>query len=139
MWRVLEDAGLLAEIEALPDGLDTMLGERGHTLSGGQRARLSLARSLLRNRPIYLLDDPLSSVDTHGEALILENLSRISNGRTNLIVSHRPLSIAFSSKIFVLDGGGLAAQGSHGELIESSDQYRHLVRAQQLTVQAGGA
>jgi ATP-binding cassette subfamily B protein len=139
LWHALDTVGLTDEINALPDKLDTVLGEKGYTLSGGQRARIALARSLLRNRAVFLLDDPLSSVDTEGEGLILRNLSRIRKGHTNLIVSHRPLSIAFSSKIFVLDKGRLIAQGAHQDLVDRCVPYRQLVWSQQLAVKLGGA
>ncbi|MDI9612268.1 MAG: ABC transporter ATP-binding protein [Acidobacteriota bacterium] len=137
LWRALDNVGLTDEINALPDKLDTLLGEKGYTLSGGQKARLALARSLLSNREFFLLDDPLSSVDTEQEASILRNLSGIREGRTNLIVSHRPLSIAFSSKIFVLEKGRLVAQGTHQDLLDGCIPYRQLVWSQQLTAKLG--
>lgn len=138
LWQALEDVGLAREIKALPGGLDAMLGEKGCTLSGGQQARLALARSLLSNRQVFLLDDPLSSVDTEGEAFVLRNLARIRKGCTNLIVSHRPLSLAFSESIVVLEKGRVVAHGAHRELVGQCAQYRRLVRAQQLTAKVKG-
>jgi ATP-binding cassette, subfamily B, multidrug efflux pump len=138
LWQVIDDAGLKAEIRALPAMLDTLLGERGHTLSGGQKARLSFARTLLQQRRFLLLDDPLSAVDTRAEAFILSNLTRLRNGRTNLIISHRPLSLAFSENIFVLDQGRLKEQGAHRALLARGGLYHRLVLTQQLTHKVRG-
>ena len=132
LWRAIAAAGLNDEIRALPQQLDTVLGEKGHTLSGGQRARLCLARTLLVESPVLLLDDPLSAVDTRAEAGILEALSRLRGGLTNLMVSHRPLSISFSDHIVVMDEGRIESEGRHETLIAESDLYRRLVLTQQL-------
>lgn len=132
IWQALADVGLAAEIRALPALLDTALGEKGHALSGGQKARLTLAGTLLRNRPVLLLDDPLSAVDTRAEANIVNNLSHLRNDRTTLIVSHRPLSLISSKTIFVLDKGCLTAWGAHADLSGESKLYQRLVLTQQL-------
>lgn len=132
LWNALENAGLAEEIEKLPLKLDTVLGEKGHRFSGGQKARLALARALLQERKVLLLDDPLSAVDTKAEAQILSRLSGLRGGHINLIISHRPLSISFCENIFVLDKGALQASGTHKELSKISDIYRHLVYTQEL-------
>lgn len=139
LWQAIDDVGLGAEIRALPHRLDTELGEKAHRLSGGQKARLALARSLLGKRRFFLLDDPLSAVDTTAEALILGNLSRLRNGCTNLVISHRPLSLSFCRNIFVLDKGRLADHGTHEELIGRSALYHRLVLAQRLMTNIKGA
>lgn len=139
LWRVLDNAGLSSEIRALPGMLDTALGERGHTLSGGQKARLSFARSLLQKRRLLLLDDPLSAVDTIAEAFVLSNLARLRNGRTSLIISHRPLSLAFSRTVFVLDKGRIEEQGTHRDLLHQGGLYHRMVLTQQLIDKVKGA
>ena len=137
LWRVIEVVGLTDEIRAIAEELDSVPGEKGQKLSGGQKARLCLARTVLLERPLLLMDDPLSAVDTSAEARILEHLSRLRNGLTNLIVSHRPLSLSFSDHIVVLDEGCLNAEGSHEALIETSGLYRRLVLTQQLNAKVG--
>ncbi|MFH1057525.1 MAG: ABC transporter ATP-binding protein [Pseudomonadota bacterium] len=117
MWAALTAAELAGEARALPQGLDTELGERGHTLSGGQRQRLALARALLADPPVLLLDDPLSAVDTETEQRILANLDRLRAGRTTIVVSHRLKSVAFARRIHVLDQGRLVQSGQHAELL----------------------
>jgi len=132
LWQAIDAAGLAAEIRALPRHLDSLLGEKGQTLSGGQRARLCLARTILLSRPMLLLDDPLSAVDTKAESRILERLSILWDDLTHLIVSHRPLSLSFCHHIVVLNDGRLEAQGHHDDLIKTSRLYRRLVLSQQL-------
>ncbi|MFZ5587404.1 MAG: ABC transporter ATP-binding protein [Thermodesulfobacteriota bacterium] len=117
LWAALKAAELADEARALAQGLDTILGERGHTLSGGQRQRLALARALLADPPVLLLDDPLSAVDTETEQRILANLDRLRAGRTTLVVSHRLKSVAFARRIYVLDQGRVAQSGRHAELL----------------------
>ena len=130
LWQAIDAAGLSREIHSLSEGLDSVLGERGSTLSGGQKARLCLARTLLQGCPWLLLDDSLSAVDNGICARILENLSCIEAGC--LIVSHRPQSLDFCDRILVLAEGRIAAEGRHRELIDTSRLYRRLVRTQQL-------
>lgn len=137
-WRALAVAGLDDEVRALPQGIDTELGEQGHTLSGGQRARLAVAQALLRDPPILLLDDPLSAVDPVAEERIMRRLSRIRAGKTTLIVSHRPGSLAFAETTLVLDQGRLSAQGAHGELLAASPLYRRLVQREELSRRVEG-
>ena len=136
LWQAIDAAGLTEEVQALSGQLDSVLGERGRTLSGGQKARLCLARTLLQGCPWLLLDDSLSAVDNKVEARILENLSQLNAGC--LIVSHRPQSLAFCDHIVVLEDGYLAAEGSHEELIETSSLYRRIVQTQQLASKLKG-
>ncbi len=131
LWEAVEATGLSREIRGFPEQLDTILGERGQRLSGGQKARLCLARTILQECPRLLLDDPLSAVDNRVEALILDSLSK-RMGAGCLIVSHRPQSLAFSHRIAVLEEGRLNAQGSHKKLIETSRLYRRLMHTQHL-------
>ncbi len=137
--QAIEVAGLTEEIASLPRQMDSVLGEKGRALSGGQKARLCLARTILQGSPILLLDDPLSAVDTKAEAQILQNLSLLRAGLTNIMVSHRPQSLAFCDHIIVLEAGRLVAEGSHDRLLQSCDLYRRLVRTQQLASKLGAA
>jgi ATP-binding cassette subfamily B protein len=111
----------------LPWGLETRVGEQGYTLSGGQRQRLALARAVLGNPPVLVLDDPLSSVDVHTEAVIEESLARVLEGVTALLVVHRPSTLALADRVALLDGGTIAATGTHTELMGSNEVYRALL------------
>jgi len=111
----------------LPWGLETRVGEQGYTLSGGQRQRLALARAVLGGPPVLVLDDPLSSVDVHTEALIEESLARVLKGVTGLLVVHRPSTLALADRVALLDGGRIAATGTHTELMKSNELYRALL------------
>jgi len=111
----------------LPWGLETRVGEQGYTLSGGQRQRLALARAVLGGPAVLVLDDPLSSVDVHTEAVIEEALARVLEGVTGLLVVHRPSTLALADRVALLDGGIIAAVGTHTELMHSNDLYRALL------------
>ena len=111
----------------LPWGLETRVGEQGYTLSGGQRQRLALARAVLGAPPVLVLDDPLSSVDVHTEAVIEESLARVLEGVTGLLVVHRASTLALADRVALLDGGKIAAKGTHTELMKSNDLYRALL------------
>jgi ATP-binding cassette subfamily B protein len=111
----------------LPWGLETRVGEQGYTLSGGQRQRLALARAVLGGPPVLVLDDPLSSVDVHTEALIEESLARVLEGVTGLLVVHRPSTLALADRVALLDGGRIVATGTHTELMKSNELYRALL------------
>jgi ATP-binding cassette subfamily B protein/subfamily B ATP-binding cassette protein MsbA len=103
-------------IDRLPEGYDTVIGERGATLSGGQRQRLAIARALLKDAPILILDEPTSALDAKTEALILEALERLMAGRTTFIIAHRLSTIRQADRIVVLKGGKIVEQGSQEEL-----------------------
>jgi ATP-binding cassette subfamily B protein len=111
----------------LPWGLETRVGEQGYTLSGGQRQRLALARAVLGGPQVLVLDDPLSSVDVHTEAVIEESLARVLEGVTGLLVVHRPSTLALADRVALLEGGTIAAVGTHTELMKSNDLYRALL------------
>jgi ATP-binding cassette subfamily B protein len=127
-----EQAGLASDIEGFPQGYETMLGERGITLSGGQKQRTAIARALLRDPRILILDDALSSVDTVTEDRILHALSTYRRGRTTILVSHRVSTVRDADRIFVLEQGRVAEQGTHAELLELGGYYADLHRKQLL-------
>jgi len=111
----------------LPWGLETRVGEQGYTLSGGQRQRLALARAVLGGPPVLVLDDPLSSVDVHTEAVIEESLARVLEGVTGLLVVHRPSTLALADRVALIDGGRVVAVGAHTDLLKSNELYRALL------------
>ncbi len=117
-------------IEALPEGYDTVVGERGQKLSGGQRQRLSIARAVLKNAPLLALDEATSAVDNETEAAIQRSLATISKDRTTLIVAHRLSTIRHAHRIYVLDQGRVAEQGDHDSLIAAAGIYAGLWRVQ---------
>ena len=125
-------AQLYETVKGFPDGFDTLVGERGISLSGGQKQRTAIARALAKDPDIVILDDALSSVDTHTEAAILQGLKGELAGRTTLVVSHRITAIRDADLIVVLDGGRVAETGRHGELFERRGVYWRLLRLQQL-------
>jgi ABC-type multidrug transport system fused ATPase/permease subunit len=126
----VEDAARRADIHdyivSLPDGYDTIVGERGVTLSGGQRQRVAIARALVMDPRILILDDATSSVDASTEAAIKRALRELMEGRTTFIIGHRLSTIALADEIVVLEGGRIAARGSHDELLDESELYREI-------------
>ncbi|ABS62441.1 ABC transporter related [Parvibaculum lavamentivorans DS-1] len=130
VWRAAESADLEATIRRFPHRLETMVGERGVTLSGGQKQRASLARGLVRETPVLLLDDCFSSVDTETEEFILSRLKTLRQGRTTLMVSHRVSTARHADRIIVLDEGRVAEIGTHHELIAKGGLYATLERQQ---------
>ena len=111
----------------LPWGLETRVGEQGYTLSGGQRQRLALARAVLGSPPVLVLDDPLSSVDVHTEAVIERALASVLESVTSLLVVHRPSTLALADRVALIDGGRVAAVGTHAELMRTNPLYRALL------------
>ena len=117
-------------IAGLPAGLDTIVGERGVKLSGGQKQRLAIARIFLRNPPILILDEATSALDTETERAIQQSLAELAEGRTTLVIAHRLATIRHADRIVVVDGGGIAEQGRHGELMVAGGAYQRLQEAQ---------
>jgi ATP-binding cassette subfamily B protein len=125
-----EDAAILSSIKRFPNGFDAMVGERGVTLSGGQRQRLALARALLKDPPVLVLDDSLSAVDTGTEAEILAALARRKGRQTTLIIAHRLSSVMHADRIMVLDEGRVVQLGDHATLANSPGPYQNLCEIQ---------
>ncbi|HTK30470.1 MAG TPA: ABC transporter ATP-binding protein [Candidatus Saccharimonadaceae bacterium] len=130
--RAASIAGLDSDVSGFPDGFETRVGERGITLSGGQKQRTAIARAVLRDAPLLVLDDCLSSVDTHTEDAILHGLRGEMRGRTTLLVSHRVSTVRDADLIVVLDAGRVVEQGTHAELMAAGGAYAELSRSQQL-------
>ena len=115
-----------------PDGYETMVGERGVSLSGGQKQRISIARALILDPEILILDDALSAVDTDTEEKILENLKTLRHGKTNVIIAHRISTLQNADKIIVVDGSRIIEEGNHEELVAQGGMYADLYRRQLL-------
>lgn len=130
IFQAARDADVYENITAFPQGFETRVGERGITLSGGQKQRVSIARAVVREPKILMLDDALSAVDTETENNILNSLKRIMEGRTTIIISHRVSSAKLANKIVVLIDGKIAETGTHESLIEQDGLYRELFEKQ---------
>jgi ATP-binding cassette subfamily B protein len=130
--RSAEAANIAADIESFPESYDTMVGERGITLSGGQKQRTAIARALIRNPRILILDDALSSVDTQTEDKILNHLRDVMQGRTTIFISHRVSTVRNADRIAVLHGGRIVEIGTHDELLALNGYYSDLYNKQLL-------
>ena len=124
--RAAEMANANEFIEKLPDGYNTILGERGVTLSGGQRQRIAIARAIIRNTPILILDEPSSGLDAASEKLVFEALDRLMEGKTSIVIAHRLATIRRANCIFVLDDGTIVERGTHEELMRAGGLYSDL-------------
>jgi len=124
-------ANLDGVIASLPNGLDTVIGERGVKLSGGQKQRLAIARIFLKNPPILILDEATSALDTETERAIQQSLAELSEGRTTLVIAHRLATISNADRILVVEDGRIVEQGSHNALLgRENGRYRRLQAAQ---------
>ncbi|HWB99572.1 MAG TPA: ATP-binding cassette domain-containing protein, partial [Bryobacteraceae bacterium] len=130
--RAAELAGLAGDIESFPEGYRTMVGERGITLSGGQKQRTAIARAVLRDPRILILDDALASVDTLTEERILTELAGVMRGRTVILISHRVSTVRQADVIVVLEKGRIVERGTHAELVAAGGYYADLSQKQTL-------
>jgi subfamily B ATP-binding cassette protein MsbA len=130
LWQSLELANLRSFVESLPESLDTIIGERGMKVSGGQRQRFALARAFLKDSKIVILDEATSAVDSESENLIHEAMERLMNGRTVLLITHRLRSAVNADLVVVLEGGRIVETGTHWELLQGRGLYAHLYMEQ---------
>merc|ERR1712216_77467 len=139
IMQVIEDAQLRPFVDSLPDGWDTMVGDRGLKLSGGEQQRTAIARCLLKNPPIVVLDEATSALDTVTENSIQEALDRLGNDRTVLVIAHRLGTIKDADNILVLGGGQVAEQGTHDELLALGGKYAEMWNMQLHSTRSSGS
>ena len=125
--RATQLAGAEEFVERLPEGYETMLGERGYSLSGGQRQRIAIARAILADPQVLILDDATSAVDATKEHEIRAALAQVMRGRTTLVIAHRPATIALADRVALVEAGRVTEQGTHAELLARSARYRSLL------------
>ena len=117
-------------VKKLPQGLDTMIGERGLLLSGGQKQRLAIARAILKNAPVVILDEATSALDNKSEKVVQQALDKLMEGRTTIVIAHRLSTIMDSDKILVINDGNVVEEGSHSELLAKNGPYSVLYNSQ---------
>ncbi len=133
VYDSIKAADFEKDIEALPEGLDTIVGEYGVTLSGGQKQRLSIARAFMKNAPLLILDDSLSAVDGKTESNIINNIDQTRKNKTNIIIAHRLSAVMNADHIIVLDNGAISEEGTHEELMNKHGWYSELFKHQLMT------
>ena len=126
----LRDAQVLPLVEALPDGLDTVVGDRGYRLSGGEKQRMAIARLLLKAPDVVVLDEATAHLDSESEAAVQKALATALEGRTSIVIAHRLSTIREADVILVVDDGRISQRGTHDELLESGGTYADLYRTQ---------
>ena len=139
--EAIRRAAVMADVDGnireFTQGYETILGERGVTVSGGQKQRISIARALLKDAPVLILDDSVSAVDTKTERTILQNLRQTRAGRTTILIAHRISTIEQMDKVLFIDNGTVAAFGPHEELYQQCPEYRKMVDLQRLEEEGG--
>ena len=124
-------------IREMPEGYQTVLGENGSTLSGGERQRISIARALLKNAPVILLDEATASLDPENEVLVQKAIAKLVEGKTVIMIAHRLRTVADADQIFVLEEGKLVERGTHKELMKKQGLYQRLYHIQQESLRWG--
>jgi ATP-binding cassette subfamily B protein len=137
--RAARLAGAHDFIEELEDGYNTVVGERGFSLSGGQRQRLALARAIIADPRVLILDDATSAVDPTKEHEIRGALQEVMRGRTTIVIAHRPATIALADRVVLLDDGRVIAEGTHSELLLTSEEYREVLARTDLADEPDGS
>ena len=135
--RAAELAAVHGNISEFSHGYSTVLGERGVTVSGGQKQRISIARALMKNASVLILDDSVSAVDTKTEKIILGNLDSCRKGKTTILIAHRISTVEKMDKIIFIDDGRIVAVGTHAELVSSCPSYNTMVELQKLEEKRG--
>jgi ATP-binding cassette subfamily B protein len=130
LWRACEDAQIAQMISELPEGLDTVVGDRGHRLSGGEKQRLAIARLLLKAPDVVILDEATAHLDSENEALVQEALGKALVGRTSIVIAHRLATVRQADQIVVLADGKIVEQGNHEELLNLNGLYADLYNRQ---------
>jgi ATP-binding cassette subfamily B protein len=130
LWQAARDANAEDFLRALPEGLDTFMGEGGARLSGGQRQRIAIARALLRDAPLLLLDEATSALDAESERLVQDALDRLMEHRTTIVIAHRLATVRAADRIVVMDGGRIVEEGTHANLSRRGGLYARLARLQ---------
>jgi ATP-binding cassette subfamily B protein len=130
LWQAARDANAEEFLRALPEGLDTYMGEGGARLSGGQRQRIAIARALLRDAPLLLLDEATSALDAESERLVQDALDRLMEKRTTIVIAHRLATVRAADRIVVMDGGSIVEEGTHTNLSRRGGLYARLARLQ---------
>jgi ATP-binding cassette subfamily B protein len=133
IWKAIDMASLRSFVESIPDGVATIVGERGLKVSGGEKQRIAIARVLLKNPAILLFDEATSALDSESERSILKAMADISANKTTLVIAHRLSTVVDADRILVVDGGEIVEQGSHQELLTQDGQYARLWQMQQTT------
>ena len=130
IYSALKISNSLSFVEKLPDGIETIIGENGNKLSGGQKQRLSIARAILKNPPIMIMDEATSSLDTESEKLVQDALQKMMKNRTSFVIAHRLTTIKDANKIIVLDKGYIVEEGTHKSLLKENKIYKKLIELQ---------